>query len=91
MTRIVVAMISATSVNAIGHATRYGFADFNIGRSTLGVDVSVQTQSSKSMITSKSKKKAANVCPPKNYRPPRPIGVKGGCSPQNNRRKLPRL
>jgi len=22
---------------------------------------------------------------PKNYRPPRPIGVKGGCSPQNNR------
>jgi hypothetical protein len=23
----------------------------------------------------------------KNYRPPRPIGVKGGCSPQNNCRK----
>jgi hypothetical protein len=22
----------------------------------------------------------------KNYRPPRPIGVKGGCSPQNNRK-----
>jgi hypothetical protein len=28
---------------------------------------------------------------PKNYRPPRPIGVKGGCSPQNNRRKLSSL
>jgi hypothetical protein len=28
---------------------------------------------------------------PKNYRPPHPIGVKGGCSPQNNRRKLSTL
>ena len=77
-------MISATTANAIGHATRYGFADFDIGRSTFGV--SVLTQSSKSKIT--SKKKAANVLAPKNYRPPHPIGVKGGCSPQNNRRKL---
>jgi hypothetical protein len=24
----------------------------------------------------------------KNYRPPHPIGVKGGCSPQNNLEKL---
>jgi hypothetical protein len=38
-----------------------------------------------------SKKKAVNVSPQKNYRPPRPIGVKGGCSPQNNRRKLSSL
>jgi hypothetical protein len=50
-------MMSVTSVNATGHATRYGFADFDIGRSAL--TVSVQTQSSKSKIT--SKKKAANV------------------------------
>jgi hypothetical protein len=91
MTRIVVAMISAKSANAIGHATRYGFADFDIGRWTFGVELSVQMQPSKSKITSKSKKKAANVWAPKNYRPPRPIGVKGGCSPQNNRRKLSRL
>ena len=27
----------------------------------------------------------------KKYRPPRPIGVKGGCSPQNNRGKLSSL
>jgi hypothetical protein len=27
----------------------------------------------------------------KNYRPPRPIDVKGGCSPQNNRKKLSSL
>src|SRR5689334_20008886 len=78
------ARMTAISVHAIGHATRYGFADFDIGRSALSV--SVQTQSSKSEIT--SKKKPANVQSPKNYRPPRPIGVKGGCSPQNNRRKL---
>jgi len=25
---------------------------------------------------------------PKKYRPPRPMGVKGGCSPQNNLLKL---
>jgi hypothetical protein len=27
----------------------------------------------------------------KNYRPPHPIGVKGGCSPQNNREKTSTL
>jgi hypothetical protein len=43
------------------------------------------------MITSKSKKKEAAVRVRKNYRPPRPMGVKGGCSPQNNRRKPLRL
>ena len=26
-----------------------------------------------------------------NYRPPHPIGVKGGCSPQNNRERTSRL
>jgi len=31
----------------------------------------------------KSKKKEADFTL-KNYRPPHPIGVKGGCSPQNN-------
>jgi hypothetical protein len=35
MIEIVIAMVSATSVNAIGHATRCGFADFDIGRSAL--------------------------------------------------------
>src|SRR5215468_9974014 len=87
MTRIVAAITSATSVSAIGHAMRYGFADFDIRRWALSV--SVQTQSSKSKI--RSKKKAANVWALKNYRPPHQIGVKGGCSPQNNRRKLSSL
>ena len=26
--------------------------------------------------------------PPEKYRPPRPMGAKGGCSPQNNLAKL---
>jgi hypothetical protein len=38
MIKIVVATVSATSVNATGHATRYWFADFDIGRSTFRVD-----------------------------------------------------
>jgi hypothetical protein len=83
---MVIATESAKSVNAIGHATRYGFADFDIGRSAL--TVSVQTQSSKSK--SRARRKGERSVP-KNYRPPHPIGVKGGCSPQNNRRKLPTL
>src|SRR5260370_9888902 len=57
MMKIVIAIVRAISVNAIGHATRYGFADFDIGRSAL--TVSVQTQSSKRRIP--SKEKAANV------------------------------
>jgi hypothetical protein len=28
------------------------------------------------------------ISPLKKYRPPRPMGVKGGCSPQNNLGKL---
>jgi hypothetical protein len=55
MTKIVIAMVSATSVNAIGHATRCGFADFDIGRSALSV--SVQTQSSKSRSRARRKRR----------------------------------
>ena len=87
MIRIVAPIMSAISVSAIGHAMRHRLADFDIRGWALSV--SVQTQSSKSKIT--SKKKAANVWALKNYRPPRPIGMKGGCSPQNNRRKLSSL
>src|SRR3954454_22958721 len=83
-TRMVVAMISATSVNAIGHATRCGIPNLDIGRSALSTLCSDAIE--QEQITSK-KKAAANARPQKNYRPPHPIGVKGGCSPQNNRRK----
>jgi len=38
MIKIVVPIISATIVSAIGHAMRDPFADFDIGRSTLGVE-----------------------------------------------------
>jgi len=37
------------------------------------------------------RKEAANAASTKNYRPPHQRGVKGGCSPQNNREKLSRL
>jgi hypothetical protein len=82
-------MISATTANVIGHATRYGFADFDIGRSTFGVerfcsDAIEQEQDHE-------QEESGERFGAKKYRPPRPIGVKGGCSPQNNRRKLPRL
>jgi len=40
--------------------------------------------SSKRENRSKIKKKGAS----KNYRPPHPMGVKGGCSPQNNRKSF---
>jgi hypothetical protein len=56
--------------------TRCGFADFDIGRSALSV--SVQTQSSKSKIT--SKKKAANVFP-KKLPPPTPDRREGRLFP----------
>jgi hypothetical protein len=58
MIKIVIAMVRAKSVNAIGHATRYGFADFDIGRSAFCSDAIEQEQ-----IT--SKKKAANLRPQK--------------------------
>src|SRR5215471_15263984 len=38
MIKIVVPILSATSVSAIGHAMRYRFSDFDIGRSTLGAE-----------------------------------------------------
>src|SRR5262245_11114955 len=81
MIKLVVPIISATIVSAIGHAMRDPFADFDIGRSTLGVERFCSDGIEQEQITTKSKKKAANACALKNYRPPRPIGVKGGCSP----------
>jgi hypothetical protein len=60
-TRIVVAMITAIIVNAIGHPTRCGVPDFDPGcsaLSTLCSDAIDQQQ-----IT--SKKKAADICPQK--------------------------
>jgi hypothetical protein len=33
------------------------------------------------------KEERGRFLPPKKYRPPHPMGVKGGCSPQNNLQK----
>jgi hypothetical protein len=57
MIRTTIPRMRAISVNASGHATRCWFADFDIVRSALSAFV--QTESSKSNIT--SNKKALNV------------------------------
>src|SRR5215831_9151554 len=86
MIRIVAPITSATSVSAIGHAIRYWFADFDIKGWPLSVSVDAIEQE-QDHEQEESRERGG----PKNYRPPRPIGMKGGCSPQNNRRKLSSL
>jgi hypothetical protein len=76
MIKIVIAMVRAKSVNAIGHATRYGFADFDIGRSAL--TVSVQTQSSKSRSRARRKRR---TFAPKKLPPPTPDRREGRLFP----------
>jgi hypothetical protein len=76
MIKIVIAMVSATSVNAIGHDTRYGFADFDIGRSAL--TVSVQTQSSKSRSRARRKRRTFGA---KKLPPPTPDRREGRLFP----------
>jgi hypothetical protein len=78
----IVATMSATSVNAVGHVTRPEFADFNIGRWTLDVERFFQA------LIEQEQEETGGRLSAKKYRPPHPMGVKGGCSPQNNLRKL---
>jgi hypothetical protein len=78
----IVATMSATSVNAVGHVTRPEFADFNIGRWTLDVERFFQA------LIEQEQEETGGRLSAKEYRPPHPMGVKGGCSPQNNLRKL---
>src|SRR2546423_520403 len=65
--------------NCHGHApppnaTRPELSDFDIGPSRTGIGWTLGV--------------GRFLLNPKKYRPPRPMGVKGGCSPQNNRKKL---
>jgi hypothetical protein len=78
----IVATMSATSVNAVGHVTRPEFGDFNIGRWTLDVERFFQA------LIEQEQEETGGRLSAKKYRPPHPMGVKGGCSPQNNLRKL---
>src|SRR5262245_20680856 len=86
MIRIVAPIMSASSVSAIGHAMRYRFADFDIKGWPLSVSVHAIEQEQ-----GDEQEESRERLGLKNYRPPHPIGVKGGCSPQNNRRKLSSL
>jgi putative transcriptional regulator len=91
MRPIVVAMMSAMIVNAIGHEKRCGFAEFNIGRLTLSVAHFFSGAIEQEHDHGQEQEEIGRCSAAKNYRPPRPIDVKGGCSPQNNRRKLSSL
>src|SRR5262245_5947292 len=64
MIKIVAPIISATTASAIGHATRYGLADFDIGRS--GSTVFIQTQSSRDRSGASGKRRTfgAKKLPP---------------------------
>src|SRR6266404_56965 len=63
------ARIKTTSASAIGHEVFPELAELSIGPSRTGI----VGRSTVSVFFT-----------PKKYRPPRPMGVKGGCSPQNN-------
>jgi hypothetical protein len=73
-------MASAIKVNASGQEMRPEIADFDIERWALVL--------AKALIEHGHEQEELAEFTLKNYRPPRPIGVKGGCSPQNNRKKL---
>jgi hypothetical protein len=82
----IVATMSATSVNAVGHVTRPEFADFNIRCWTLCVERFFQALIEQEH--DQEQQETGGRLSAKKYRPPHPMGVKGGCSPQNNLRKL---
>jgi hypothetical protein len=84
----IVATMSATSVNAVGHVTRPEFADFNIGRLTLCVERFFQALIEQENDQEQELEETGRRLSAKKYRPPHQIGVKGGCSPQNNLQKL---
>src|SRR6266478_1981510 len=87
-TKITMIIVATMSVNAIGHVTRPEFADFNIRRWTLCVERFFQALIEQEHDHEQEQEERGRRLSPKKYRPPHPMGVKGGCSPQNNLRKL---
>ena len=83
MKPIKTAAISANNVNAIGQENLPDWAELDIGRCRFD-RLKVPSMSRETLGVERL------LLNPKKYRPPRPMGVKGGCSPQNNRRKLRR-
>src|SRR6266446_3556922 len=87
-TKITMIIVATMSVNAVGHVTRPEFADFNIGRWTLCVERFFQALIEQEHDHEQEQEERGRRLSAKKYRPPHPMGVKGGCSPQNNLRKL---
>src|SRR5438477_3682333 len=80
MTTTTIAKISAIRANAIGHATRCGFAEFDIRNSAFSV-LFTRNRARADHDQEESGQGSAS----KNYRTIHPRGVQGGCSPHNNR------
>src|SRR3954466_13236274 len=88
-----------TSVNASGHEMR-PVSDFVIGRWTLrslaldgqfslpDVTVAIARGRQRWTFAQSDRSIESDLTSTKKYRPPRPMDAKGGCSPQNIRRKL---
>src|SRR5262249_7751823 len=81
MTTIVVAMISATNINAIGHATRCRFADFNIGRSSFGVEGFCSRAIEQEQDHEQEQEESGERLSPKKLPPPTPDGREGRLFP----------
>src|SRR5436190_18915324 len=87
-TTITIAAKSAISVNASGHDTRARFdREWRSTNDERRSNDKAQTlnHESNSLANPAAEPRRRT---PKNYRPPRPMGVKGGCSPQNNLKNL---
>ena len=76
--------MNAISVNATGQEIRPEIADFDIERWAFAQAVIEQEQGHEQEQEQEERSRLSSA---KNYRPPRQMGVKGGCSPQNNRGK----
>src|ERR1700693_1971246 len=86
------AIIKTTRAGAIGHENLPdSVSEFDIGASRTGIvgrsvfDVlfNLLGVRARARVRVRGKRKDRRM-PPKKYRPPHPMGVKGGCSPQNN-------
>jgi hypothetical protein len=81
MIKIVIPMVSATRVNAIGHATRYGFADFDIGRWTFGVERFRSDATEQEQDHEQEQEESGKRLSPKKLPPPTPDRREGRLFP----------
>jgi hypothetical protein len=81
MIKIVVPIISATTVSAIGHAMRWPFADFDIGCSTLGVERFCSDAIEQEQVHEQEQEESRERLCPKKLPPPTPDRREGRLFP----------